>query len=274
MDTHPGTYRKHIEVLLTVGTVFVALLSIFLLILIIDSVRGGGFMGADTEPHATITVSGEGSVFAIPDVAEFTFSVQSEAEQVPDAQSEVARRMEEITAFLKGEGIEERHIQTQNYSVWPRYEFREPAVATPSDRGGVTPRPPQSERVLVGYEVMHTTKVTVTEMDDAGRLVGGVGERGATNVSNVVFSVEDEKVLKQEARALAIEEAKREAETLSRDLNVRLVRIVRFQESRTPTSPGMRMEMAEAQDAAAPAPAFDPGEEEIVSEVQVTYEIR
>ncbi len=277
--------KRSVSLILTLAGMLILSLIIFVLFSVFNMIEERKYIGADIEPQATITASGEASIFVVPDVAEFTFSVQFEASEVPEAQNEVAQRMSAITEYLEEEGIEERNIRTTGYSVRPRYEHRtveETQIDVPTEREEdaavfeereMRARATSEERVLVGYEVTQTTNVKVTDMDAAGRLVGGVGERGATNVSNVSFSVEDEDELKRGARAQAIADARSEAAVLAHDLGVTLVRIVNFQETSAPSFPPYRMESLDAADSA-PEPEFAPGEEEIVSEVQIQYEIR
>ncbi|MGM0482401.1 MAG: SIMPL domain-containing protein [Patescibacteria group bacterium] len=258
------TYQKKIGLILTLTGVLLIALIVFLASLTLNTLEERKYI---SEPRASITASGEGSAVAVPDIAEFNFSVKYEADSVPEAQEEVSEKMEEITSFLKDEGVEDRYIKTSGYSAQPRYEWR--ARSELSSGNG-------RERVLVGYEVIHTTEVKVKEMDKAGSLVGGVGDRGATDISGIRFSVEDEEELKREARKEAIEEAKEEARRLSNDLDVELVRIVSFNESRrSPSYPerGLMMEDS-AQDEAGAEPSFEPGEEEVKSNVEIKYEIR
>lgn len=264
MENFMGIYNKKISFILNLVAVLLVILSVFLISFTFKVVEEKRYI---SEPRAVITVSGEGSVLAIPDVANFGFSVKYEAETVSEAQEEVAGKVEEIVSFLKEEGVEDRYIKTSGYSTQPRYEWR-PLSELSSGNG--------RERVLVGYEVIHTTKVTVTDMEKAGGLVGGVGDRGATDISGVRFSVEDEDELKREARKEAIEKAKSKAERLSDDLGVDLVRVVSFNESR-PSFPYyerdlMMEESTWAADGA--APSFEPGEEEVKSNVEIKYEIR
>ncbi len=268
METFISIYQKKINTLLVLFTVFLSVVVVFFIFQTLNTIEEGKYIGSGVPPQATIAVSGKGSVLAVPDVAEFSFSVQYEAKEVPDAQREVAERMDKIVSFLKEEGVEERHIKTVGYSTYPRYEWRSsdrPEFS--SDLG--------RERVLVGYEVVHTTKVTVKEMDEAGRLVGGVGSRGATDISGIAFSVEDERSLEREARSEAIKDAENEAKRLANDLGVSIVRIVEFNEAFVQPPYFSRSEMAMDSAGAKDLDlSFEAGEEEIVSEVKIRYEVK
>jgi uncharacterized protein YggE len=266
MEQFISMYQTKLKTTLILFNVFLFVLVLFIVFQTINTIEEQKFIGSDITTQSTITVSGEGSVLAIPDIAEFTFSVQYEAKEVPEAQEEVADKINEITSFLKEEGIEEKNIKTVGYSTYPRYEWRSSNRPEVSSNFG-------RERVLVGYEVIHTTKVTVKKMEDAGDLVGGVGEIGATNISGINFLVENEDDLKKEARSLAIDNAKEEAEALSKDLGVEIIRLIDFNESSFIPSYMTSRALSESDSMGAEV-SFEAGEEEINSRVQIRFEVK
>ena len=212
---------------------------------------------------ATISVSGEGTVLAVPDIGTFQFSVVVESETAAEAQDVAASRHNDIIDFLRESGVEETDIKTFGYSLQPRYRFVEPA------RGGTR------ERELIGYEVRQTVEVRVRDLDEAGFLLVGAGERGASNISNLRFTIDDESVYLDEARALAIGDAKERADRLAEQLGVRVVRVVEFSEesygmpfmARSPMMDSVAMESATV-------PELPVGENEVTRRVTITYEVR
>src|SRR3990167_705420 len=97
--------------------------AIFLAVKTINMIKEYKFIGGGVPTANTIIVFGEGEVFAVPDIAEFSFSVAEEKKTVKDAQETAAKKINTIIAFLDENGIEEKDIKTINYSVYPRYEF-------------------------------------------------------------------------------------------------------------------------------------------------------
>lgn len=147
------------------------ILAIFLIVITINSIKEYRFIGAGISATNTITVSGEGEVFAVPDIAEFSFSVVEEKDTVADAQEVAAQRINSIISFLKKNDIKETDIKTTNYNVNPRYEF-----ITENCSGGVCP--PRGERVLKGFEVSQSISVKVRDTGEAGDILpGDEGER-------------------------------------------------------------------------------------------------
>ncbi len=258
-------FLRTVTVLLFAGT-------LYLLALSVNSVKEFGYIGRDVPASTTINVSGDGAAFAVPDIAEFTFSVVKEAKTVPEAQKHSAELANAIIEFLKTSGVEEKDIKTVNYSVNPRYEWQ--TAGQIICREGFCP--PSGKQTLVGYEVNQSVSVKVRTVDDAGKLLSGVGEKGATNVSGVEFTIDNPDAVQREARQKAIEKAQTKAAELAKDLGVRLVRIVSFNESGAPGPIfyGKEMALGMGGDMAAPAPVITPGENKVTSNVTITYEIR
>ena len=219
----------------------------------------------------TISVSGEGEVTAVPDIGEFSFSVTAESEEAATAQKESADKVNAILAYLTENGVEEKDIKTENYSLYPKYRYEQRPCAF-----GVSYCP--GEQVQDGFTVNQSVRVKVRDLDKAGDLIAGAGEQGATNLSGLSFTIDDEAVLKDEARAVAILDAKEKAEVLSRQLGVRLVKMVSYYENEG-YSPSpyygmggdmmLKSAMAESADVDLPV-----GENTVRSQVTITYEIR
>ena len=228
------------------------------------------FIGQDVEFRNTITVSGEGKVMVVPDVAEFSFAVVENAKQVKDAQTAVTNVMNGIIKYLKDFGLEEKDIKTTNYSITPKYEYRADVP-----KGGVVtyPYPQPGNQVLVGYEVSHWISVKIHKTEDVGTLLAKVGSMGATDVSGIQFTVDDEEKSLREARQIAIDNAKDKAHILAGDLGVRLVKIVTFSESGSPMYYREMKLGAMSADGGLPAPEIPVGENTVTSNISITYAI-
>ncbi|MBI5469700.1 SIMPL domain-containing protein [Candidatus Kaiserbacteria bacterium] len=244
------------------------MLGIFLVILAVSSLKEFRFIGSGVTATNTITVSGTGEVFAVPDRATFSFTVMKTAKDVTTAQTDVNTKGNDIIAYLKSQGVDEKDIQTTDYSVNPHYEYSQ-SVCT----NGYCP----GRQTLTGYDVSETVTVKVKDPTKAGTLLSGIGSKGATNVSGLSFTVEDETALEAQARQEAIDDAREKAKELAKQLGVSLVRVVGFSEN----GRGGQIYYAKAMSAdsgmgsaAAPAPEIATGQNKITSDVSVTYEIK
>lgn len=218
---------------------------------------------------ATVSVSGTGEVLAIPDIGQFSFSVEAKDEEAVTAQELSGTKINDIIAYLKEQGIEEKDIKTQNYNLYPQWRWETEICPAGSYCPG--------RQVQDGFLVTQTISVKVRETDKAGALIAGVGERGATNISNLNFTIDDLEMVKAEARAKAIADAKTKAAELANQLGVRIVRLVSYYEQEGYYAPYAVKGLGgmEAQDEAQfLAPDLPTGEESTKVQINLTYEIK
>jgi uncharacterized protein len=171
----------------------------------------------------TITVTGEGEVVAKPDTATFSFSVIEKGEDATSTRALANTKTNAIIAFLKAEGIAENDIKTENYSVYPTYEW----IEEPCPIGMYCPG---GESVQTGFEISQSITVKARDLEKVGSLVAGVTDQGATNLSSLQFSIDDTSALEDQARKQAIANAKAKADLLSQELEVKIVKMVSFYE--------------------------------------------
>ncbi len=249
--------------------VLVLLVCAFLVVTIISGLKEYRYIGSNGIPENVITVTGEGEVFAAPDVAEFSFSIVEEGKDVKTAQDMATVKMEKALKALKDLQIEEKDIKTTGFNAYPKYEFQEIyCIRAPCSPG---------KQEIVGYEVNQNITVKVRNISDAGKAIDAVTTAGASNVSGISFTIDDEDALVREARQKAIEEAREKAKDLAQDLDVRIVRIVNFSENGggSPYPMFYKGDAMSARAESAPsAPVLPTGENTIRSTVTITYEIR
>jgi hypothetical protein len=253
----------------------IVLAAVFLLTAIVSQLKEYKYIGSDVYPANTMTFSGSGEVFVKPDIATFSFSITEESLDVSRAQEALAERGNEILEALEDFAIEEKDIRTTNYSINPKYEYiRETIVCITYP----CPQPPGRQE-LTGYEVRQTTEVKLRDIDMSGEILSALGGFDVEQISGPFFSVDDLDEVVIEARNMAIEDAKKQAEILSKDLGVRLVRIVNFYENNfSPLYNLKNMGMGGAYDSLEMAPTASPsisaGENVITSDVSIVYEVR
>lgn len=248
----------------------VILLGLFLAVQTVSAALGMRYIGTGVQATNTINVSGHGEALAVPDIATFTFSVVSEKSTVAAAQTEATTKANAVTAYLKSAGVDEKDIQTSDYSINPMYDYVQEACANGYCPGG--------KQVLRGYQVRQSTTVKVRNTEKAGDLLAGVGDKGATELSGLNFTFDDPEATQTEARNKAIADAKKKADVLAKQLGVSLVRVVSFSESGSgypqPYAYGRGgVATSQAMDAAK-SPEISVGQNKVTNDVSVTYEIR
>lgn len=249
------------------------LVSVLVVAKVVTEVKEYRFIGGGVSATNTISVSGEGEVMATPDIATITFSVRESAESVSSAQNKVSKKSKIVIDAVKKVGIAEKDIKTQNYSSYPKYEWRESSASclglncSPSRPG---------KQVIVGYEVSQSVTLTVRNLEIANNVVSALGQSEVSDMYGPNFAIDNEDGLKAEARKQAIDKARAKAKVLADDLGVTLVRVVSFSEGQNYPMYDRVMTMSASMGKAesAPAPELPQGEQKITSSVTVTYEIR
>ncbi len=251
-------------------TVLVFIAILFVGMKTVNEVKKSSYIGRDSISQNVITVSGEGEAFAKPDTATFSFTVEKEAKVVADAQNQSDETIKKTLEFLNKSGVEEKDTKTTSYQIYPNYEYSNPVIC---NQWGC---PPQKSPVISGYKVSQTIEVKVRDIGKAGELLSGIGEIGVTNLSGLNFSIDDEDALQAKARKEAIDKAEKKAKELSKQLGVKIVRVMNFSESGS-YPPIFYAKVAGefgGMGGDSQAVSVAPGETRVVSNVTITYEIR
>ncbi len=98
------------------------ILSLFLVVQIVNGLKNAG---TGVPAQDVITVSGQGEVFATPDLATFTFSVTEVGNNVKDAQTKTTEKIDKAIAAVKKLGVDEKDIKTTDYNAYPKYEYNQ-----------------------------------------------------------------------------------------------------------------------------------------------------
>lgn len=229
---------------------------------------GGGFYlhgkkaeGIDRMP-AMINVTGEGKASATPDIAELSFGLsvqrQPTAKQAMDS---LGKTMQKILDAVKAAGIPEKDINTEGLSLSPAYDWNE------------------GRQIMRGFDASQSLRVKVRDLDKVSDVLAAATNAGANQAGGVNFTVDDPEKARAEARNKAIEQAQAKAEKLADQLGMKLGKLKSFNESGNgPIAPipygrggGVAMDMMESAVTATPLPA---GDQEMVVQVMMTYELR
>ncbi len=223
------------------------------------------------EEKLQISVSGEGKVTARPDVARITATILTQSEFLKTAQEENSRKSNVLAGYLKSVGVEEKDIKTVGYNIYPQYRYPRPCPL------GAFPCPPDDEPKITGYQVRNSYEVTLRDLGQAGEILAGVVGAGANEVSGIAFTIDKPDELQAQARKKAIDDARAKAGKLAKDLGRRLGKIVSFSEGGSFPPPiffERGAALGKGGEVPAPSPSVQPGENEIVVTVSITYEFR
>lgn len=206
-----------------------------------------------------VAISGEGKEYAVPDIAEVFFGVETGRQKTAQqAMSVLKDHMNAIVSALKKAGIADKDIQTQNLSLSPAYDYQD------------------GKRIDRGFEANQSLRIKVRDTEKIGEVLQAAVSNGANQVGGVNFTIDDPESLRAAAREKAIKDAKGKATILASQLGKHLGRLRDFQEGGGPYPvPMVRMMKDEAYGmgggAELPVPT---GEQEILVNVTLMYELR
>jgi uncharacterized protein YggE len=257
-----------------VGIFAGVVLSVYLVALAVGQLKSIAYIGSGIAATNTISVTGTGDAYAVPDVATFSFGVTQTSKTVTDAQSKATAKIAAALKAVRDAGVKDEDIQTTNYSINPHYEYQN-AVCPAATNGSVSYCPP-GKSVLTGYDVSETITVKVRDLNKAGDIFASIGSLEVENINGLDFSVDKPADIQADARGKAIADAQSKAGQLASQLGVRLVRVVNFSEDNGGSYPRPMYAMAgvaSVSDKAA-APEIPAGQQKVTSNVTVTYEIQ
>lgn len=187
------------------------------------------------EPQATISTSGTGIVQVEPDKATFSVGMEARNENLKPAQDEVTNETNAITSALLEAGVEEKDIVTSSYQVTPENKY---------DRNGNFIK-------IDSYVVRLTLTITARDIDLVGDLLDKTVTLGADYVSSISFGVSDPNPHIQEARMLAIADAKLKANDYATGSDSTIIGLFSLYESSSP-APTAQDSMETQSESAAP----------------------
>ena len=208
-----------------------------------------------------IWVNGTGKSTGDPDLGILSLGVEALADTASEARGMAGGAIDATIAVLKANNIEDRDMQTSQFSISPRYNTQEitrctdnskelEPVASPSlgmpapgstgvvemiaiqeERGSECRV--EFERVLVGYQVTNTLNIKVRDLDNMGNIIDGATESAGNlvRINRVSFAIEDTKPLQIEAREEAIADLLTKANAMAELAGVELGKLVFLTES-------------------------------------------
>ena len=225
--------------LVVIGVALVALLA---------GAAGAGGTTAATSQHS-IVVTGNGAVATVPDRAQLSLGVSSDAKTASAALRANAAEAARVIAAIKGQGIAAADIRTEQVSLSPRYT--------------------QNGDGIIGYTATNSVGVTLRNLDKTGGVIDAAVEAGDNQVSGPNLVRSDQSALYRTALRAAIADAKAKAQTIASASGLHLRRITDVSENGGPTP----IADATAKVGVAPSTPIEPGTQLVEATVTVTFSV-
>jgi uncharacterized protein YggE len=209
------------------------------------------------QPH-TISVTGSGTAYGAPDIATAQIGVQTRDASAVKATGDNTTKMTAIIAALKAQGVQEKDIQTTNFSVSAQQDV---------DTNG-------QPKGTITFIVDNTVSITIRDLTKVGQVLSASVDAGANNIYGVSYSVAEQAALEATARDQAMADAKVRAAQLAKDAGTTLDGPITISES---INNGPIPYYA-ARDAIAPSAGSAPvpvqgGQVSVQIQVNVTYQM-
>lgn len=160
-----------------------------------------GFMFFNsTVPQNTINVQGYSEISALPDLVAVYFNVETKGITSSEATNKNSEIVDNLIANLVSEGLDKKEIQTQNFNVYPEYDYV----------GGT--------RKEKGYVATHSLRVEMPseESSKIGKVIdAGVNAGAGISYINFELSSENQNKYKAEAMKLAAQDATTKANSVA-----------------------------------------------------------
>ncbi|MHB0875046.1 MAG: SIMPL domain-containing protein [Anaerolineae bacterium] len=203
----------------------------------------------------SITVIGQGTVNAAPDVAQATIGVEAIAASVSEASTQATETMGAIITALTDMGVAAEDIQTAEYNVY---------VDTSAASFGTTTEP--------SYHVINMVSVAIRDLTAVGDVIDAAVQAGANRIYGVSFSISDTAAVEADAREQAVADARQRAEHLASLVDASVGDVISVSEGVTggyqPFS-----SVAKAADGLGGGTSISPGQLQVTSSIQVVYEL-
>jgi uncharacterized protein YggE len=219
---------------------------------------------ADNEKRY-ITVTGHGKVSAIPDTAWVSGGVHTQAKTAAEALNNNNNLMEAVIKALKNINIRNKDIQTSGFNIHPIYDHSK----------GPGYRKPNSPKIT-SYRVANSVVIKIIDTDKLGKLLDKLVTSGSNQISGVRFGFNNNQELLDEARKLAITDARKKANLYAKTAGVDVGNIISISELGTrlpqPVYRLTHLSKANIMSDSSTVPVVN-GEQDISASVNLVYEL-
>ena len=227
----------------------------------------------DQQNQNQITVSGEGKVYVKPDVAIVSLGVTTQAKTVAEVTKSNTDKMNAVIDAVKALKVEEKDIQTTNYSLTPVYDY-----VVPSEVSIMYPSASSTmirSNTVSGYKLEQDIQVKIRDFTKIGDILSKATASGSNQIGNLQFTIDNPEQYKEQARAQAIAKAKSNAQNLSKESGIGLGKLINVYENYNSIYSSAKGAGVVSMDSAVPAvPTIQPGQQEIDVTINLTYRVR
>lgn len=235
--------------------------SIFTAILILLVLKLGfsfNLLNKDTsKTQQTLKSSGMGQITEVPDTAEVNFGVTNTSSTVVNAQSQTNQAIAKILIDFKNLKIDPKNITTSSYTIYPQYVYG------------------SNSQIPSGYSVTQNINLKISPIEKAGQAIDVATRDGANMLGAITFTFSDQKqnTLEEQAREMAIKDAKKKALDEATITGIKLGKIINVVETNINPIIYPRPMMIDQKANGTSLTQLPPGQTTVEKSVTVTFQI-
>jgi len=147
-----------------------------------------------------MTLTGQGQVTAVPDIAVIRLGVQTTGENITGIQTDNARMTQSIIQALQRMGV--NNIKTYQYTIDKLYDYE------------------NGRQIDRGFSVRNILEIRTNNLDMAGSIIDTAVNLGANVVELISFDVSNREYYYQQALNAAIRDAIQKSKSIAMSLNI------------------------------------------------------
>ncbi len=186
-------------------------------------IKNTGGVESNGKISNTISVSGDGKVFAKPDMVQLSVGFQETASTSKEALAKVNQKIDATMKLLKNNNISESDITTNNLSVYTEYDYS------------------GSSRRVIGQKASQSLEIKIKKIDDkatkATKIIDELSSIDNLQLNGIYFDIEDKTELFSKARELAFNKAEQKAKELAKLAKVKLMKPISISDTNYDVSP-------------------------------------
>ena len=186
-------------------------------------IKNTGGVESNGKVSNTISVDGDGKVFAKPDMVQVNVSFQETASTSKAALDKVNEKIDSAMKVLKNNNIPESDVATGNLNIYTEYDYS------------------NSYRRIVGQRASQSLEIKIKKIDSkatkATKIIDELSSIDNLQINGISFDIEDKAEFFSKARELAFNKAKQKAEELAKLSKVKLTKPISISDSTYDISP-------------------------------------
>ncbi|NKF49857.1 oxidative stress defense protein [Shewanella sp. WXL01] len=205
-------------------------------------------------PH--LETVGSSEILVSPDMAEIVVAVRVEAANAKQAKAESDKAVAAFVSKLKQAQIATNDIASANLNLRAQYHYDK-----------------ENGRQLTGYEAHRDITVTVRDLNILNELLDSALEQGINHVNQINLKSSKEAQYKQQARELAIKDAREKAQAIAKSFGTQVQGVwqVRYHDYQVPKR---HTEMRAMADAGAINQSYQQGQIAITDTIEAIFRLQ